>query len=272
MFVMKRREFISLLGGAAAWPLAARAQQVSMRRIGVLMSVAEDSAEGQARVAALVTRLEQLGWSDGRNVLIDYRWSAGDAERLRRNVAELIALSPDVILVSGGTAAVAAVQQATRTVPIVFTIILDPVGAGLVESLARPGGNATGFTVNEYGFGAKWLELLKEIAPGVKRVAIIREAGTTVGGGQLAAIQAVAPALGMELIPIGVRDAGEIERGVTVFARSPQWRPDRHGERASGRSSRPDRYARHPAQTSGGLLRTLFCHRRRLDVLWARLP
>ena len=219
---MTRREFITLLGGAAAaWPLAARAQQPDrVRRIGVLMSNAEGSAEGQARVAALVKGLEQLGWSDGRNVRIDYRWT-GDAERLRRNVAELISLSPDVILVSGRTAAVAAVQQATRTVPIVFTIILDPVGAGLVESLARPSGNATGFTVSEYGFGAKWLELLKEIAPGVKQVAVIREAGTTVGGGQLAAIQAVAPALGMELIPIGVRDAGEIERGVTVFARSP---------------------------------------------------
>ena len=219
---MKRREFITLLGGAAvAWPLAARAQQPDrVRRIGVLMSNAEGSAEGQARVAALVKGLEQLGWSDGRNVRIDYRWT-GDAERLRRNVAELISLSPDVILVSGRTAAVAAVQQATRTVPIVFTIILDPVGAGLVESLARPSGNATGFTVSEYGFGAKWLELLREIAPGVKQVAVIREAGTTVGGGQLAAIQAVAPALGMELIPIGVRDAGEIERGVTVFARSP---------------------------------------------------
>ena len=269
---MKRREFITLLGGAAvAWPLAARAQQPDrVRRIGVLMSNAEGSAEGQARVAALVKGLEQLGWSDGRNVRIDYRWT-GDAERLRRNVAELISLSPDVILVSGRTAAVAAVQQATRTVPIVFTIILDPVGAGLVESLARPSGNATGFTVSEYGFGAKWLELLREIAPGVKQVAVIREAGTTVGGGQLAAIQAVAPALGMELIPIGVRDAGEIERGVTVFARSPQWRPDRHGERASGRSSGPDRHARRPAQTAGGLLRTLLCHRRRLDVLRARL-
>ena len=204
---MTRREFITLLGGAAAaWPLAARAQQPDrVRRIGVLMSNAEGSAEGQARVAALVKGLEQLGWSDGRNVRIDYRWT-GDAERLRRNVAELISLSPDVILVSGRTAAVAAVQQATRTVPIVFTIILDPVGAGLVESLARPSGNATGFTVSEYGFGAKWLELLKEIAPGVKQVAVIREAGTTVGGGQLAAIQAVAPALGMELIPIGERD------------------------------------------------------------------
>ena len=219
--MMKRREFITLLGGAAVWPLAARAQQRErMRRIGVLMGVAADDPEGQARITAFAQGLQQLGWTVGRNLRIDYRWGAGDVERSRKYGAELVALGPDVILASGGPPVVA-LHQATRTVPIVFTIIADPVGAGVVDSLARPGGNATGFAWAEFGFAAKWLELLKEIAPSVKRAGVIREAGTASGAGQFAAIQTGAPALGVELSPIGVGDAPEIERAVTAFAGSP---------------------------------------------------
>src|SRR5262249_24598235 len=175
---VKRRDFITLLGGAAAWPLAASAQQPErVRHIGVLMSVAADGPDGQPRVAAFLKGLQELGWTDGRNVRIDLRWGGGDAERSRKYVAELVALGPDVILASGDHPVVA-LQQATRTVPIVFNMVADPVGAGYVESLAHPGGNTTGFTLYEYNLSAKWLELLKEIAPSVKRVAIIREAGT----------------------------------------------------------------------------------------------
>jgi putative tryptophan/tyrosine transport system substrate-binding protein len=218
---MTRRELIALFGSTAAvWPLGVRAQRGErMRRIGVLMSVAADGPEGQARLAAFVNRLQQLGWRDSSNVQIEHRWGAGDAERSRKYAAELVALSPDIILASGDP--VMAVRQATRTVPIVFTIIADPVGAGLVESLAQPGGNATGFMSYEHGFGAKWLELLKEIAPTVKRAAVIRNADESSGIAQFAGIQGVAPALGVELSPIGVRDAGEIERAATAFARSP---------------------------------------------------
>jgi putative tryptophan/tyrosine transport system substrate-binding protein len=217
---MRRRDFMALFGGAAAaWPLAAWAQQGErVRRIGVLMSVAADGTEGQARLAAFTNRLQQLGWTDGRNVRIDYRWGAGDAERSRKYAVELIALDPDIILASGDP--VMAVRQVTRTIPIVFTIIADPVGAGLVESLAHPGGNATGFMSYEHAFGAKWLELLKEIAPSVKRAAVIRNADESAGIAQFAGIQGVA-ALGMELAPIGVRDIGEIERAITAFARTP---------------------------------------------------
>jgi putative ABC transport system substrate-binding protein len=219
---MRRRDFFTLLGAAAtAWPLAAWAQQGEpVRRIGVLMGVAADGPEGQARLAAFLNGLQQLGWTDGRNVRIDYRWGAGDADLIRKYAAELVALGPNVILASGDHPVVA-LQQATRTVPIVFTTIADPVGAGVVESLARPGRNFTGFLLYEYGLTVKWLELLKEIAPGVKRVAVIREAGTAAGTGQFAAIQAAAPALGVELSPIDVRDVGEIERVVTAFARAP---------------------------------------------------
>jgi len=217
---MNRRTSIAALGSAAAWPLVARAQQPGrMRRIGVLMSVAADNPEGQARLAAFVKGLQQLGWTDGNNVQIETRWGAGDAERTRKFAAELVSLAPDVILASGD--AVVALRQVTRTLPIVFTIIADPVGTGVVDSLAHPGGNATGFSGYEYGFGAKYLELLKEIAPSVKRVAVLRNADESEGIGQFAGIQGVAPALGVELSPIGVRDAGEIERAVTAFARSP---------------------------------------------------
>jgi putative tryptophan/tyrosine transport system substrate-binding protein len=217
---LKRRDFITLLGGAAAaWPLAARAQQGQrMRRIGVLNSLAADDQEGQARLTAFVQELQQLGWADGRNVRIDYRWGAGDAERHRQVAAELVALGPDVIL-AFGTAGVATLQQTTRSIPIVFAQVADPVAAGFVDSLARPGGNETGFTVYEYGLSAKWLELLKQIAPGVTRVAVVRDPSLAVGLGSLAAVQSVAPSLGMELRPVGVRDAHEIERAIATFAR-----------------------------------------------------
>jgi putative ABC transport system substrate-binding protein len=218
---MRRREFITLLGGAAiAWPLAARAQQGErMRRIGVLMNTAADDPEGQARMAAFQQGLQQLGWSNGRNVRIDTRWSAGDAKDIRKYAAELVALAPDVILTTGA-ATVGPVQQATRTVPIVFTSVPDPVGAGFVDSLARPGGNATGFIAFEYGMSAKWLELLKEIAPRVTRVAVIRDPAIAAGIGQFGAVQSVAPSFGVEVSSVNVRDAGEIERGIAAFARS----------------------------------------------------
>ena len=217
---MKRREFITLLGGAAAaWSLAAHAQQPDrMRRIGVLMNLAADDAEGQARIVAFVQALQRLGWSDGRNLRIDHRWAAGDTGLFHRYAEELLALAPDVIL-AAATPSVQALQQATRTVPIVFAIVADPVGAGFVDSLARPGGNVTGFTPFEYGISGKWLELLKEIAPRVTRVAVLRD--LTIGLGQLGAIQSVAPSLGVELTPIGVSDAGQIERTVAAFARAP---------------------------------------------------
>jgi putative tryptophan/tyrosine transport system substrate-binding protein len=219
MFNMRRREFITLLGGAAAGPLAARAQQAErMQRIGVLMNLAADDAEGQGRVAAFQQALQQLGWTDGRNVRIDYRWAAGDTGRFRRYAEELLALAPDVVLASA-TQSVQALQQGTRTAPIVFVNVGDPVAAGIVDSLARPGGNATGFSYFEFGFGAKWLELLKEIAPRATRVAVLRD--LTVGTAQLSAIQAVAPSFNVELSVVGVRDASEIERSVTAFARSP---------------------------------------------------
>jgi putative ABC transport system substrate-binding protein len=219
---MKRREFIALVSGAAAaWPFAARAQQPAerVRRIGVLVAIAPDDPEAQARVAAFIHELQQLGWTDGRNLRIDIRWGAGDAERIRRYAAELAALAPVAILAVGG-AAVGPLLQTTRTVPIVFTLTPDPVGAGFVESLARPGGNATGFTNFEYGIGVKWLELLKEIAPGVTRAAVLRDPAIPAGIGQFGAIQAVAPSFGIELRPVDVRDAGEIERAVATFARS----------------------------------------------------
>jgi ABC-type uncharacterized transport system substrate-binding protein len=218
---MKRREFITLLGGAAvAWPLAARAQRGGgMRRIGVCMNLAADDPEGQARLTAFAQGLQQLGWTDGRNARIEYRWAVGDAERIRKQAEELVTLAPDVILASG-VPVVTALLQATRSVPIVFAQAVDPVGSGLVASLARPGGNATGFTVFEYGMSGKWVELLKEIAPGVKRVAVLRDVGSSSGIGQLGAIQSAASSFGLELSLVGMSDAGEIERAVTAFARA----------------------------------------------------
>jgi putative tryptophan/tyrosine transport system substrate-binding protein len=219
---MQRREFITLFGSAAvAWPLAAHAQQPErMRRIGVLMAINANDPEVQVRVAAFVQGLEQLGWTVGKNVRVDYRFAGTDVDTLRKYAAELVALAPDVILTQSSNA-VAPLLQATHTVPIVFTIVADPVGAGYVDSLARPGGNATGFTVFEYAMGGKWLELLKEIAPGVTRVAVLREAAIAAGPAQFGAAQTVAPALGVELRPIDTRDAGEIERAISAFAQGP---------------------------------------------------
>jgi putative ABC transport system substrate-binding protein len=191
-----------------------------MRRIGVLLSTAADDQESSARTASFLKGLQQLGWIEGRNLRIDIRWAAGDAELYRKYAAELVALAPDVILASSSPT-VAALQAATRTVPIVFAHAVDPVGAGFVDSLARPGGNATGFVLFEYGISAKWLELLKEIAPALKRVAVLRDSTTAAGMGQFGAIQSVAPSFGMEVNPVSLRDPGEIERGITAFAASP---------------------------------------------------
>jgi putative ABC transport system substrate-binding protein len=219
---MQRRKFIALLGGAAAtWPLTARAQQPDrMRHVGVLMASTVDDPDYQARIAAFQHALQQLGWSDGRNVHIDTRWATTKPDDIRRHAAELAALAPDVILAGTGTATVAPLLQATRTVPIVFAVVIDPVGAGFVESLARPGGNATGFTIFEYGMTGKWLELLKQVAPPVTRAAVLRDPTIASGIGQFAAVQAVAPSLGVDLSAVDVRDAGEIERAVTAFART----------------------------------------------------
>jgi putative tryptophan/tyrosine transport system substrate-binding protein len=218
---MRRREFITSLGAAAAWPLLARAQQSDrVRRIGVLMAASADDADYRARFGAFQHGLQELGWSDGRNVHIDTRWATTKSDDIRRHAAELAALGPDVILAGTGTTTVAPLLQATRTVPIVFTVVIDPVGAGFVDSLARPGGNATGFTVFEYGISGKWLELLKQIAPTVTRAAVLRDPNIASGIGQFAAVQAVAPSLGVDLSAVDVRDAAEIERAVTAFARS----------------------------------------------------
>jgi putative tryptophan/tyrosine transport system substrate-binding protein len=219
---VRRREFITLLGGvAAAWPGVVRAQQRQpMRRIGVLMNLAADDPEGQARVAAFLQGLQETGWAVGQNAQIDIRWGAGDAERSRKNATELVALTPDVIFATTFPT-VLALQQATRAMPIVFAGVVDPVGAGLVASLARPGGNTTGFAGFEYGLSAKWLELLKQIAPRVTRVAVLRDSLTPVGIGQLAAIQGVASSFDVELSPLVMRDVGEIEPALAAFARGP---------------------------------------------------
>jgi putative tryptophan/tyrosine transport system substrate-binding protein len=219
---MKRREFVTLIGGTAVtWPLAARAQPAErMRRIGILLPAATDDAAWQARVGAFHQGLGQLGWNIGRNLQIDTRWATSNAAELRRQAAELAALAPDVIL-AGGSSSLGPLLQATRTVPIVFTLVVDPVGTGLVDSLARPGGNATGFMNWEYSMGGKWLELLKEIAPGVTRVAVLRDAAQGFATSQFAVIQAVAPSLRVEVSPVNMRDAGEIEQSVVTFARAP---------------------------------------------------
>ena len=214
----KRREFITLLGGAAAaWPLAARAQQGErMRRIGVLLG---STAPDRPDVAGFLQALQQLGWTEGHNLRIDYRWGRGNAADTRKYAPELVALAPDVILASGASS-LTPLLQATRTVPIVFTSVADPVGAGFVESLSRPGGNATGFIQFEYSLSGKWLELLKQIAPGVTRAAVLRDPAQTAGVGQFAVIQSVASSVGIEVVPVNVRDADEIERAVTAFART----------------------------------------------------
>jgi len=214
-----RREFITLVGGAAAWPLAASAQQGErMRRIGVLMNLPADDAEGQGRIAAFLQELQQLGWTDGRNVLIDRRWAAGDAGRFQRYAEELVALAPDVIL-AAAVPSVQALQRATRTVPIVFANVSDPVASGFVQSLARPGGNTTGFMQFEFGLSGKWLELLKQVAPDVTGAAVLRDPDVGSGTAQFAVIQAMAPLLRVEVNPVNVRDPSEIRRAVE--ARSP---------------------------------------------------
>ena len=218
---MKRREFITLLGGAAAtWPLTAEAQQPEqLRRVGVLTNRVADNPEGQAAVAAFRQALQQLGWSDGRNIRIDMRWGVNDVDRDRRDAVELVALAPDVILASG-TPSVAALQHASRSLPIVFVGVTDPVGAGLVDTLARPGGNVTGFMLLEYSSSGKWLELLNQIAPFVKRVGVLRDTANPAGIAQFGVLQGAAQLLGVEVSPVSVRDAGEIERAFAAFARS----------------------------------------------------
>jgi putative ABC transport system substrate-binding protein len=219
---MRRREFITILGTAVVvWPLSAHAQQGErMRRIGVLTPLPADLPDAQARHAVFLQALRQLGWTEGGNVRIEARWSAGDPAITRKHAAELVALAPDVILATGSTG-VAAILQATRSIPVVFVIVPDPVGAGYVESLAEPGGNATGFMMFEYDLSAKWLELLKRIAPTVTRAAVLRDAAQTAGIGQFAVIQSVARSVGIDVKAINLRDAAEIERSVAAFARTP---------------------------------------------------
>jgi ABC-type uncharacterized transport system substrate-binding protein len=262
---VKRRDFITLLGGAAAaWPVAARAQQGErVRRIGVLVARAADDPVAQRRVLAFAQALAQSGWTDGRNVRIDIRWGAGNAERYRRYAEELVALAPGVI-VADGSAVVGSLLQATRTVPIVFVLVADPVGAGFVETLARPGSNVTGFMLYEYGIGGKWLELLKDIAPRVERVAFLRNPAIAAGSGAFGAMQASAPSLGLEVRPINVRDAGEIERAITSFARPGNgalivaggaWAAlQREVIKLAARHRPPALYSDHAFATEGGLI------------------
>jgi putative ABC transport system substrate-binding protein len=216
---MKRRQFIGLAGLLAAWPSAHAQQTERIRRIGVLMNRVVEDADGQARLAAFQRGLQNLGWADGRNIRVDTRWSANDVDRTRKYAKELLALAPDIILASG-TISVSSLQNLTRTTPIVFAAVADPVGAGIVDTLARPGGNVTGFMNFEYGLSAKWLELLKEIAPRVKHAAVLRNPAIPAGIGQFSSIQAVAPSVGVEVSPIGVQGAGEVEHALTALARS----------------------------------------------------
>jgi ABC-type uncharacterized transport system substrate-binding protein len=217
----RRREFIGALGGVAAWPLAARAQQSDrVRRIGVLMNLSADDPEGQARLAAFLQGLQEAGWAVGRNARIDIRWGAGDIDRIRQQTAEIVGLAPDIIFASTNQVMVP-LWQATRNLPVVFAAVTDPVVGGFVTSLARPGGNTTGFTSADYGMSAKWLELLRDIAPGLTRAAVLQDAGNPGGIPQFAAIQAVAPSLRIELTPIGLRDTGEVESAIAKFAGSP---------------------------------------------------
>ena len=219
---MQRRDFIVLLGGAVGWPLAARAQTKpkSMRRVAVLMPYSANDPQTQNRNAAFLQGLQQLGWIVGQNVEIDYRWSAGNEDDTRKYAAALVALAPDVIF-TAGSAAIEPLRRATRTVPIVFALVPDPVGAGFVDSLARPGGNITGFTQFDYSIAAKWLALLKEIAPNTTRAAVLRDPAITAGIGQWATIQSVSSSVGIEVSPISLVDAGEVESALAAFARSP---------------------------------------------------
>jgi putative tryptophan/tyrosine transport system substrate-binding protein len=220
-WAVRRREFIALIGGAASWPLTTRAQQTGrVRRVGALVNLESEDAQGRGRLSAFEQGLQQLGWTIGGSVRIDYRWGGGDWDRSRELARELVASAPDVIL-AGGNQSVAALQRATGTLPIVFAGVVDPVGSGFVESLVRPGGNITGVTMFEYSISGRWLELLKEIAPGVTRVAIVRDEASPEGGGQWGVIQAMAPSVGVEIVPVNMRDAAEIERRIGALARSP---------------------------------------------------
>ena len=266
---LARRKFIAALGGAAVgWPLAAHAQQGErIRRIGVLNGAAADDPIAQADNAAFVQGLQQLGWTEGRNVHIDWRWAAGNTADMRKYAMELVALAPDVILGVGST--VGPLLEATRTVPIVFAIVPDPVGSGFIDSLSRPGGNATGFLMFEYSLCGKWLELLREIGPGVTRAAVLRDAALTAGVGQFAVIQSVAPSVGVEVNPVNMGPGrGRARRRGLRAPR--QWRSDLDGERVGGGSSRSDHHACRPVQTAGDLLRALLiCRQRRIDFVWA---
>jgi putative tryptophan/tyrosine transport system substrate-binding protein len=262
---MRRREFITLLGGtAAAWPRAARGQQAErMRRVGIVTSVLETDADAQARYAVLRQALQQLGWTEGRNIKFDQRFgSAGDSDVVRRHAQELVALAPDLIVASGSQN-VAALQQVSRTVPIVFMGIVDPVGAGFVASLARPGGNTTGFTPFEYGVSGKWLELLKQIAPGMTRAAVLRDPSITAGVGQFAAIQSSRVASGRR-----ARRGRNRARGRGVCASVPRW-TDRDADRTYNQTSRSDQHTRRPAPFARSLPFPLLRHRRRPDLLRA---
>jgi len=218
---MRRRAFINVTSGSAAvtWPLAAFAQSERMRRVGVLVPLTADDPEAKPRASAFLEGMEQLGWVDGKNIRVDLRWTGGHADGIRKNIAELIALAPDVV-VANGSSVVDPFLQANRTIPIVFVNVVDPISAGFVASLPQPGGNVTGFSLFEYGISGKWLGLLKQIAPRVTRAAILRDTGLASGSGQLGAIQSAASSFGVEVSPIDVRDAGEIERGVALFARN----------------------------------------------------
>ena len=264
---MKRREFFGLVGGAATWPLAARAQQSErMRRIGVLMNRTATDPEGQARLAAFQQALQQLGWSDDRNIRIDIRWGEDNIDRERKFAAELVALAPDVILASG-TVSVTALQPISGTVPVVFAVVTDPVGAGFVDNLARPGGNLTGFMIYEYSLAGKWLELLKQIAPGVTRVVVLRDPTNPSGIAVFAAIRAMESSLGVQVNPVGIHDAGEIERALAALARS-----GNGGlivtERVGVGSTRSDHHTCGPVQVARDLSFPLPGDRRWPDVLW----
>jgi putative tryptophan/tyrosine transport system substrate-binding protein len=268
-FGIGRREFVTLLGGAAAaWPLAVRAQQgEKMRRIGVLMNLTADDAEGQGRLAAFLQGLQEAGWSVGRNVRIDLRWGAGNPELYRSHAAELVALAPDVVLAAGGVV-VLTLQQASRTIPIVFANAADPVGMGLVASLARPGGNVTGFTIFEFSMGGKWLELLKQIAPGITRAAVLRDSSLTSGAAEFGAIQTVAPSFGVELRPVDVRDPDQIERDITLFRWRLERRADRDAERVGDPPSQTDLHSCRPPPIARDLRLLQLRHRGRPDFLW----
>ena len=267
---MRRREFITILGGAAAtWPAAARAQQPErLRHIGVLMGVARRS-EGEARLAAFRAGMLDWGWSEGRNIQMDVRFTAGDTNQARNYAAELIKSGPDVILANTAPVVIA-LQQQTTTIPIVFAQVVDPVSSGLVNSLAHPGGNITGFVSLDFGMGAKWLEILKQIAPHVTRVGVLRDPTTPGGMGQMGAIQAATSSFGVELKPLDARDARTIERGVSDFANQPNAGLDRPLQPQCIGSSRTDYGPCSAIPTSCNLPVSLFCNGRWSDLLWDR--